>query len=605
MEDIMMFQKSLAFIDKHKKIIALAISVILAILLIMPTPAFACTGMYVGKDLTDDGNTIVARSDDTHPLNKIISMEVVPRIENQPGRSITSKIGYEYKYPETTFKYFSTPRDSSANDGYYGASCTNEYGLLVEATITGYISPEIEALDPRVKVGLGEDTLPNIIAATCKTAREGVERIKEIMKNDGSCECNIAMIADQNETWYIEMYTGHQWAAIKMPTDKMCVFGNQFMIQTEYNNDDNESFMCSDELFSLPQNNNLAVMKNGKMSLCETYAGKDRLADYANLRTYMGHYFFAKSSAGTYNTKTRYDLFFTPDEKVNLSKIFEMYRYRFEGTPYSPDETGAENIRVIGTETQASTHVVQILQDAPQEACEVSWVALANTEHSIFLPYFNIIDKVSDFYRDTKNWDKKKKSNVNDSSEAEEGVIGQAYDASVFDDRSAYVCFKRLCSLAEQDRKYYGSGVRNYWKNQEDEIIQNYKEVLNETLEKYSKSKSDAINYIDNYTINLQQDTLAKANTMFDELSWYIAGSTDTLKYKFNYKTLSMSNEKIPVVPFSPEMKQLEKNKEELSTLIETETIFGYPATWMIISSVLALGVIALIIVLIRKTKKH
>lgn len=78
------------------------------------------------------------------------------------------------------------------------------------------------------------------------------------------------------------------------------------------------------------------------------------------------------------------------------------------------------------------------------------------------MPYFCLIDKISDFYKDTKFWDEKKQSNINDSVEAEEGVVGQAYDASVFDDRSAYVCFKRLCALAEQDRYFYGKGVRDY-----------------------------------------------------------------------------------------------------------------------------------------------
>lgn len=193
-----------------KKFFFILIPIAIALLLAIPSPALACTGMYVGKELTEDGNTIVARSDDTHPLNKIISMEVVPRVENQPGRTITSKIGYEYKLPDTTYKYFSTPRDSSDDDGIYGASCTNEHGLLIEATITGYISPQIDEMDPLLDVGVGEDTLPNIVAATCKTAREGVELIKEIMKEDGSSECNIAMLADQNETWYVEMYTGHQ-----------------------------------------------------------------------------------------------------------------------------------------------------------------------------------------------------------------------------------------------------------------------------------------------------------------------------------------------------------------------------------------------------------
>lgn len=73
--------------------------------------------------------------------------------------------------------------------------------------------------------------------------------------------------------------------------------------------------------------------------------------------------------------------------------------------------------------------------------------------------------------------------------------------------------------MAEQDRTLYGKGVRDYWKEQEDKLIQNYPKVLDETLAKYKTSKNDAINYINDYTIEMQEDTLAKANTMFDELS--------------------------------------------------------------------------------------
>lgn len=57
----------------------------------------------------------------------------------------------------------------------------------------------------------------------------------------------------------------------------MCAFGNQFMIQTEYVGRDADDFIHSENLFSMPTNAGLAVMKNGNMSLAETYSGKDRL----------------------------------------------------------------------------------------------------------------------------------------------------------------------------------------------------------------------------------------------------------------------------------------------------------------------------------------
>lgn len=144
------------------------------------------------------------------------------------------------------------------------------------------------------------------------------------------------------------------------------------MLQTEYDENNTDSFLHSPDLFTMPQNAGLSVTKNGKMSLCETYAGKDRLADYANYRTYVGHYRLAQSSAGTYNTKTRYDLLYSPDKKVNLDQIFALYRERFEGLAMSPEETGYDKARVIGTETQSTVHAIQVFDNVPAELANVS-----------------------------------------------------------------------------------------------------------------------------------------------------------------------------------------------------------------------------------------
>ena len=144
------------------------------------------------------------------------------------------------------------------------------------------------------------------------------------------------------------------------------------MIQTEYDENDTNDFLHSPDLFAMPQNAGLSVMKNGKMSLCETYAGKDRLSDYANYRTYVGHYRLAQSSAGAYITKTRYDLLYSPDEKVNLNQIFALYRERFEGLAMSPEETGYGKARVIGTETQSTVHAIQVFDNVPAQIANVS-----------------------------------------------------------------------------------------------------------------------------------------------------------------------------------------------------------------------------------------
>ena len=147
----------------------------------------------------------------------------------------------------------------------------------------------------------------------------------------------------------------------------MAFYGNMFMIQTEYEEGNTDTFRHSKELFSMPEKAGLAVRKDGKMSLCETYGGKDRIADYSNLRTYMGHYRLAKSTAGEYNTKTRYPLFFDPEKKVSLKDVFNLYRWRYTGTPYCPEETGREDVRQIATEATFNCHAIQIFEDEKPE----------------------------------------------------------------------------------------------------------------------------------------------------------------------------------------------------------------------------------------------
>lgn len=350
--------------------LAIFIIVLLSLIstFIMPGIANACTGIYVGKDVSADGQAVIARSEDSHPLNNIINAKYNPRVENQSGR-IYSAVDNNFKYqlPETTYAYFSTPQDSSEGGAVYGEACSNEYGVVVSATVTCYTSPEILKLDPFVEDGFSEEVCADILCMCSKSAREAIELCGQIVDAYGSNNANSLVCADQNEAWLIELYSGHQWAAIKMPTDMVSVYGNQFMIQTEYEQSNPDAFLHSKDLFDMPTKAGLAVNKDGKMSLCETYSGKDRLWDYANLRTYMGHYFLNPETAGQYNTYQRYDLFFAPLEKVNIQDVFEVFRYRYENTSYSPDETGRDDIRVIGTEAQNSVHAIQINKDAPAE----------------------------------------------------------------------------------------------------------------------------------------------------------------------------------------------------------------------------------------------
>lgn len=528
----------------RKRFLPVILSVTMAVSMI-PAQAAACTAVYVGSDVSDDGTTILARSNDAHPANDYQTEVVIDRVENQPGRIIQGDSGIKYRLPDTTFQYTAMPMDTSNGSGRYSSLCMNEFGMGISVSVTAYVSPEIEKADPYIENGFCEDVFSDAIACQCKTAREGVKLIGEIIEEYGNAQANIAMLADRKEAWYVECYSGHQWAAVKMPKDKVAAFGNEFMLQTEYNRHDKDGFMCSKGCFSMPKKAGLAVYKKGKMSLCETYGGKGRLADYANLRTYMGHTRMAPSTAGKYETQKRYPLFYKPDTKIGLDNVFEIMRYRFEGTEYSPDETGADNRRVIGTETQQSVHALQVYKNKPKSLSLVGWQCLANAEHSVFIPISSLITDTAEPYKDTGK-------PASDTKETGDQIANNNGFTDCYDDSRAGVCFKRLCALAEQDREMYGEGVRSYWHLKELKLIKEYPEVLSKAEKIYSDSPVKAEKYITDYTIELQNSTLDEANKIYEDLMWYIMGTTDTLKHNFDYSTLQMNKKTEKVKPFIP-----------------------------------------------------
>ena len=106
------------------------LSVTLAGAMLLSTSALACTGVYVGKDVSDQGTYLIARSEDQGQGDYNKMFQVQPRVENVPGRFITdTATGFQIPLPATTYKYTYVPDYTRGDDGMYPGSCTNEYGL--------------------------------------------------------------------------------------------------------------------------------------------------------------------------------------------------------------------------------------------------------------------------------------------------------------------------------------------------------------------------------------------------------------------------------------------------------------------------------------------
>lgn len=462
--------------------------------------AFACTGFYVGKGASANGTTMIGHTVDSWTTAQSVTW-VVDRVEDEPGRTYKVADGVEFPLPDTTYKYTTTPFTYGIWDG----ATANETGVGCTAAITCYVTDEMKELDPTVENGLSEQFLCALVALCASSAREGVQVLADYIDMFGNAEQNTILIADQNEAWYMETYTGHQWCAVKMPEDCVAVFGNQFMLQSV--DPESDDVMYSDELFSMPEEAGLAVYtEDGSMDLFATYSG-NVLRDGNNLRTWYGHVLFAPSTAGEYATEAHYDLFYQPDAPITLNDVFDMTRARYEGTEYCPEtiEDYAYDIRVIAIERQMNIGVIEIHDDLPAEMAITTWVCTTDAEHSVYLPVSNLVTDLADVFEYVPETDGP-------------------------DENCAHYLFKRLSALAKQDREWYGQGVRAYWNQVEEQLVDVNGDVLAETLKLYETDPEAAKAYITNYTIGVQQKAVEDAKTIFDELMWYVISCTNTSK---------------------------------------------------------------------------
>ena len=428
-------------------------TVLCLMICLLSAAASACTGVYIGKEASVDGTIIIARSNDSQG-NYPTRVMVVPRVEQDPDRNmpVDADSSEFFTLPATTYKYIGTPfMDSTlrkTGSGLDDAVCVNEYGVAMTMSVTAFSNQAAKAADPWVPTGVTEFTMNQLIITDSKTAREAVQRLAGLIDQYGSSETNIALIIDRNEAWYVEMYTGHQYAAVRLPDDQVAVFGNEFNL--EYLSDYPEHIV-SENLEKLAADNGFAVYgRDNELNLLATYAGKEVVQDYSHRRTWIGHKVLAPSAYGDYSKDDLYPLVFTPENRVSLQAVMELMRNRYEDTPYSPDETGRKDMRVIGSDTSMSVHIVQMRPDLPPSIAGTMWICLAPAPYGVFVPMSILCSEPSESYAANQPADR-------------------LYQFE--SDKYPWYTFKELNTLCLTDYKTYGVPVRKYWHTAEKHMI--------------------------------------------------------------------------------------------------------------------------------------
>ena len=503
------------------------VCLVLAALIILTVPASACTGVYIDSGASSDGTVILGKSND-HQSVWPNYITIVDGVENAPGRSmpVNSAQTVYAPIPATTYKYTATPwMDSSLSINrlaHDAAVCANECGVSMLMSITAFANKAALAADPLVEDGVTEVSAVDLVICQSATARQAVEVLAKILDVYGSSECNIAMISDQKEAWYVEMYTGHQYAAVKLPADAVCVFGNEYTL--EYLGDYEDSIVSPD-LERLPSANGFAKYgDNDELNLYETYSGPQMRTEYSHMRTWIGHQRLAPSVyGGDYDSEADYPLCFTPDRKVSVQDVMELLRNRYEGTPYSPDETGRTDRRVIGTDTAMSVHITQTWPALPAAMACVTWECAGPAVYGVFVPVSNACTRLSHAY----------------------GLNQPASEANDFDTAHyPWYVGKALNTLCVERDAWiiYGTPVRQYWKRAETEMIKGITDIM---------ASGDGLNAeaLTDYCCRVQEQTFCDGQALLNQVLWSRANNSNTMKNGRNPETGEILDELKPIPP--------------------------------------------------------
>lgn len=454
-----------------------------ATIMSMPTSALACTQVYMGKNLTADGNTYYGRSEDYGP-RYLKHFGIEP--SHGPGHTYSSdESSFMYTSTKTTYRYTYVRDHPSQWDNRwdaYSEAGINEKGVSCSATLSTSMNADAETADPLTKTGIGEYNYASVILGESATAREGVELLGSLIDEQGVCSNDQIIIADNNETWLFAALSGHQWIGMKLADDVASINPNIGNLNYDVDLNDPENCLHSEGIESMPKEKGFAEYTDGKFDVAATYgetiqnSGMHQWTRYVQGRNYFGNelqegtdYEIVKDEREEARATTgalvheMQPLFFQPGKKDWTT--FEMIRSlgnRGENTPGLNANT--DGAYAIGTERNTEIHVFQVRNGLDPQVATIQWEMLSRAAYSVAIPFYSaLITEVSPYFSDqTVSFDHCNAKDVVYNEEPENSINYVLMDIS---------------SLCFENPETLGTSVRTYLDALQNELIEQNKEV--------------------------------------------------------------------------------------------------------------------------------
>ncbi|MBD5560104.1 MAG: C69 family dipeptidase [Clostridia bacterium] len=393
----------------------------------------SCTTILVGKLATNDGSTIVARTEDTPNGTFGVKKLVVVQPKDQPRRYTSIGSGLTVELPDDPLRYMCVPNADPA-DGVWAEAGINAANVSMSATETITSNARVLGADPlvcyqpavgtegepgyekSVPGGLGEEDFVTVVLPYIHSAREGVRRLGDLIAEYGTSEMNGIAFGDAEEVWYMETIGGHHWIARRVPDECYVAQPNRQGIDRMDLRDalgPQKDFMCSDDLPEWMHANQLGVTSS---DLLESIHG---IPVVFNPRTAFTSWTWLDS---IYNNPRAWSIInafnpynddavpeaiedmlqpwcMKPELRLSVLDVNRALSSTYEGTPYNPygnkgTESERHRYRPIGINRTAECSILQIRGQAPKAVQGVQWLSYGSGPFACCLALFAGVSKV-------------------------------------------------------------------------------------------------------------------------------------------------------------------------------------------------------------------
>lgn len=360
--------------------------------------ASACTTVLVGKDVSKDGSTLIARNEDvsTAWAKHFIVHQAT---SNGPTQYVSKDNNFTVSLPSQAQRYTSTP-DWQQIDGQnqFGEDGINDHNVAMSSTESGTTNKKAQKADPFVKNGLEEASMLDVVLPYIASAKQGVEYLGNIINNEGSAENNGVIFSDNNSIWYMEIVSGHQWAAVRVPDNKYAVIPNQTMIG-KLNLKDSDNYLASPGIKSFVKKHKLNGYNQKSLDVALAFGTNSKMDQaYNRPRVWDGQRILTPSKKQSITTK-RFSMFMKPDHKIGIPQIEKVLSSHFNNTKYDSNGKWVGGYRPINVPTDVESHILQIRNNVPSSIAGIQWLAMASPATSAYIPFYTNIKDTPDQYK--------------------------------------------------------------------------------------------------------------------------------------------------------------------------------------------------------------